>query len=150
MAKKSQEQAGLFSKPRRLRRTYKLIKLRDLKSASGLRVHASTPTLKAEEAIFDHRFALSTLKTSTFDDDMAQCIAKSTSITKLEIGASTITAKGLRQLSKTQQLRDLDIWSTGTNMDCLQDLSDLEYLSVGSISWTKRFRRGSFVKGGSV
>ena len=69
-----------------------------------------------------------------FDDDLAELISRSQTITSLEVGCTRVTKIGLEKLCSMPQLRELDIWSNNigeADFDMLSRLKNLEYLSVG-------------------
>ncbi|MEM7060955.1 MAG: leucine-rich repeat domain-containing protein [Pseudomonadota bacterium] len=73
-------------------------------------------------------------ESSNFDDNHASQIAQSKTITGLEIGFTRISKQGLKSICTMQQLKELDIWSNNIaedDLDMLQSLENLEYLSVG-------------------
>ncbi len=74
------------------------------------------------------------LECTDLDDKMATALASSSTIEALEVGATRVTAKGLRSICTMSQLRSLDIWALDIqeeDLDLLNDLPDLEYLSIG-------------------
>jgi hypothetical protein len=67
---------------------------------------------------------------------MTQCcsISLSTTIEKLDVGATQLTSQGLKYLCNMIQLRALDIWVidfNNTDLHLLTQLPKLEYLSIG-------------------
>ena len=74
------------------------------------------------------------LEETEFDDKMATALASSSTIEALDVGATRVTAKGLRSICTMSQLRSLDIWALDIqekDLDLLNDLPNLEYLSIG-------------------
>lgn len=74
------------------------------------------------------------LEASNLDDDMAKELAKSSKIMQLDVGATRLGPSGLQEICKMTQLRELDIWALDLDahdLDCLEGLPNLEYLSVG-------------------
>ena len=71
---------------------------------------------------------------SNFDDNFAGLVARSTTITSLELGCNRITKIGLEKLCSMTQLKKLDIWSVNiveSDIDMLAQLPNLDYLSLG-------------------
>ncbi len=71
---------------------------------------------------------------SNFDDEMAAALASSRTIDELLLGATRVTAKGLRHICTMTQLRALDIWALNlqaADLEMLGALRNLEYISVG-------------------
>lgn len=74
------------------------------------------------------------IEASNLDDEMASLISRSKTIETLELGATAISARGLAEICKMTQLKSLDIWATTItqdDLDLLENLPHLEYLSVG-------------------
>ena len=81
------------------------------------------------------------LEASNLDDDMAKELAKSSRIVQLDVGATRLGPSGLQEICKMTQLRELDIWALDLDerdLDCLEGLPNLEYLSVGGYDGQKR------------
>lgn len=88
------------------------------------------------------------LEGSSFDDDMAERIGASQGITSLDIGATRITRRGLQHICKMTQLQSLDLWATDLeeeDLDALQRLTNLEYLSVGNHVGSTNFKAASLL-----
>jgi hypothetical protein len=82
------------------------------------------------------------LEGTAFDDEMARMIARSTSVSSLDLGATKLTRRGLEHLSSMKQLRSLDLWATsleGRDLELLRSLPRLEYVSIGGHDGSKRF-----------
>jgi len=81
------------------------------------------------------------LEASNLDDEMAKVLATSSKIAQLDVGATRMGPSGLQEICKMKQLRELDIWALDLNegdLDCLEALPNLEYLSVGGHDGQKR------------
>lgn len=74
------------------------------------------------------------IEASNLNDEMASFISSSQTIETLEIGATNISHRGLSDICKMNKLKSLDIWATNIrqeDLDLLENLPQLEYLSVG-------------------
>ena len=74
---------------------------------------------------------------------MAKELAKSSKITQLDVGATRLGPSGLQEICKMTQLRELDIWALDLDehdLDCLEALPNLEYLSVGGYDSQERLK----------
>ncbi len=83
------------------------------------------------------------LEASNLDDVMAKELAKSSKITQLDVGATRLGPSGLQEICKMTQLRELDIWALDLDehdLDCLEALPNLEYLSVGGYDSQERLK----------
>ena len=72
---------------------------------------------------------------TSFDDAMAELLIDNHSLHSLEVGATSLTGKGLAHLRTMKNLRSLDLWSTRITEDDLDVLAGmpLEYLSIGRV-----------------
>jgi hypothetical protein len=88
-----------------------LLAIAELPNVEELAAQWSALTLRALEAILGmpklHRLDL---EATPLDDEMAKALAKSSNIDMLEIGATRVTAAGLRDICTMSQLHYLDIW----------------------------------------
>lgn len=112
--------------------------LREIAGLPGLRVlgaqhvslsQTSVSSLVGMEALVDLD-----LEGSDLTDDLAAILSTSPGIVSLAIGATRVGPKGLRSICRMTQLRELDIWALRieeSDLDCLEALGNLEYLSVG-------------------
>ena len=74
------------------------------------------------------------IESADLDSDMVANLATSSTIQKLDIGNVGLDAAGLARVCKMSQLRELDIFAnniTEADLDLLQALPHLEYISVG-------------------
>jgi hypothetical protein len=82
------------------------------------------------------------IEDTPFNDDMAERLARSRTISALDAGATFLTRAGLAHLCRMPQLRAIDLWATDIQMSdlsLLEGLPQLEYLSFGSMR-----RRGRY------
>lgn len=100
-----------------------------------LRAHGAGLTPKAIDALIAlPQLATLDLEDSCFDDRMAKQVARSATITSLDIGHTRITRAGLAHLAGMQQLQSLDLWLTALtaqDLALLLELPRLEALSLG-------------------
>lgn len=116
-----------------------LAQLQNLKTLSAQNSFVNQPTIE----MFVNSRSLTNLdiEASNLDDDMAKVLAKSSKIVQLDVGATRLGPSGLKEICKMTQLRKLDIWALdldGHDLDCLEGLPNLEYLSVGGYDGQKR------------
>lgn len=112
--------------------------IREIAGLPGLRIlsaqysslsHASVSRLVGMEALMDLD-----LEGSDLTDELAAILSMSSKIVSLAIGATRVGPNGLQSICRMAQLRELDIWALGiqeSDLDCLEALGNLEYLSVG-------------------
>lgn len=109
----------------------KLPKLRQL-TAQRARI-----TKQAIEALVDHPTLTDIdFEGSNFDDDFAEIVSRSRSLTGLELAWTRMTKGGLGKVVAMTQLKRLDLWCadiTEQDLDLLAQLPNLEYLSVGGV-----------------
>lgn len=80
------------------------------------------------------------LEGTDFDDAMADMVAVSAQLERLDLGATRLSATGLAHLQRMPALRSLDVWSTAINeaaLACLPEFPALESLTLGS-AWGER------------
>jgi len=80
--------------------------------------------------------ALTTLNLgdTNLDDGLALILSKSSNITDLFIACTNVASDGFRAICKMKQLTHLDVWSiriTDNDLQALESLKNLEYLSIG-------------------
>ena len=78
------------------------------------------------------------LEATVFNDEMAELVGASNTLTSLDLGGTPLTKVGLQHLCRMPQLRSLDIWATrieAADLECLADMPALEYLSIGCNEW---------------
>lgn len=108
-------------------------------------------TLSAQESFVNHEIVEMVvnsnslrklnLEASNLDDDIVKELAKSSKIVRLDVGATRLGPSGLQEICKMEQLRELDIWALDLDehdLDCLEGLPHLEYLSVGGYDGQQR------------
>ena len=97
----------------------------------------------ALEALLEHEHLQEIdFEGTNFNDRHAAMVAKSRKITRLEIGATSISALGLDKICQMQQLKGLDIWASRIRLKDLNRLSalnNLEYLSIGGMEGQTEF-----------
>ena len=109
-----------------------LAQLQNLKTLSAQNSFVNQQTI--EMVVNSSTLTNLDLEASNLDDDMAKELAKSSRIVQLDVGATRLGPSGLQEICKMRQLRELDIWALDLDehdLDCLEELSNLEYLSVG-------------------
>ncbi|MHA3914321.1 leucine-rich repeat domain-containing protein [Halovulum sp. GXIMD14793] len=116
-------------------KTDDLVHIADLPSLNTLSAQHSSFSQRALRKLASHSELKSLdLKWGGLDDEKAATLAKSKSITDLCVCANRVGRQGLKSICEMRQLRELDIWAldiTENDLDLLQALPDLEYLSVG-------------------
>lgn len=109
-------------------------------SIEEIRAHCSNVTPLAIKSLVQMPVLRSLeLEGSNFDDDMAEIIAESESISTLYIGATRLTSIGLAKICQ-MNLRYLDIWATHIreeDLDLLANIPNLESLSIGGYEGQK-------------
>lgn len=78
-------------------------------------------------------------ESSNFDDDMAEIIAESESISALDLGSTRLTSTGLAKICQ-MKLSHLDVWATDISeedLELLANISCLESLSIGGYDGQK-------------
>lgn len=116
-----------------------LAQLQNLKTLSAQNSFVNQQTIE----MFVNSSSLTNLdlEASNLDDDMAKELAKSSRIVQLDVGATRLGPSGLQEICKMTQLRELDIWALDLDehdLDCLERLPNLEYLSVGGYDGQER------------
>lgn len=74
------------------------------------------------------------LESSGIDDALASRLRTGTSLRSLFLAINPLTRAGLRHIVRLESLRELDLWKTAItldDLDLLQALPQLEYLSIG-------------------
>lgn len=75
------------------------------------------------------------LESSGIDDALASRLRTGTALRSLFLAVNPLTRAGLRHIVRLESLRELDLWKTAItldDLDLLQALPQLEYLSIGS------------------
>lgn len=112
-----------------------LLEIAKLPQLRNLSAHMAEFTNHALEALIGHESLEELdLEDTLFNDEHAAIVARSKKITRLEIGATNLSAVGLAEICQMSQLEGLDLWSTRImpeDLDLLTGLSNLEYLSIG-------------------
>lgn len=124
-----------------------LLEIAKLASFQKLRAHMAELTEKSMSALLAKPLLAEVdFEDSNFDDRFASMISGSRTITSLEIGATRLTKLGLARICAMTQLKALDIWATDIGepeIDLLQRLPNLEYLSIGGHDEQTVFSAGS-------
>jgi hypothetical protein len=113
-----------------------ILELTKVQNLRVLSAHCATLSADAIKALSNHTSLRELdIEDSSFDDEMARLISRSRTIKGLWLGATQLTGRGLKELTKMPQLTELDIWwdaITEDEIDILADLPNLEFLSIGN------------------
>ena len=102
-------------------------------------VEFGLPNSEISPAAIESLLAMPRLKSVNLEgskstDDVAARLAQSGAIEDLSIGSTAVTVKGLREICRMKQLRELDIWALDIqehDLELLWQLPNLEYVSIG-------------------